>query len=372
MSRAVYLLVFSLFTAALSDAAAQSAGDWRPLFNGKDLSGWDILTYPHKQEETYDVEDFGIGKDPLNVFSVNEQGELAITGQVYGAVTTVDEHRDYHLRCQVRWGQKKWPPRTKRLRDSGLLYHGRLPHQVFWKVWMGSLEYQVQETDLGDYFRITIPSIETRPGPGRRYVGDAPRKKLNAHLKASFEPDAPHGEWNTCEIITRGNDAVHIANGFVVFRLWNAVSTREGPHDPKPAMDEGLIQIQSEGAEVYYRGIEIRSLDTQAISGQVPAFKAEASHEQINGTGPENGVTITYTHQGDTPADIVAIELYGQDCRDYFAEKPQYPLVLAPGESTSFKVYLKDDAKKPSSQIKVRVETLAGPAEQSVEIQASK
>lgn len=352
---------------------AQSAGDWQPLFNGKDLSGWEIVTYPWKQEDNYDVTEFGVGKDPLGVFSVNDQGEMYITGQVYGGISTMESYRDYHFRLQMKWGEKKWPPRANAIRDSGILYHCRLPHQVFWKVWLGSLEYQIQEGDLGDYYRITIPKIDTLKDSDNRYNGDGELVKSHNNLRASLEPDAPHGEWNTCEVITRGNEAVHIANGYVVFRLWNAVSDRpQGPNDPKPEMDEGMIQIQAEGAEAYYRNFELRQLDDKALAKQVPAFKAELAKDHIHSTGPENGVTVTYTNQGDEAVDIVAIELYGEECRSFFAEKPAYPITLGPNGSTSFKVYLRKDAKGSGASVKARIETLAGPSAETVEIAAHK
>src|SRR5262249_2490251 len=74
--------------------ADPKAGDWRPLFNGKDLTGWDTwLGKPHGSREV-----LGLNKDPKQVYTVvMEDGEpaLRISGEIYGALTTKDEFENY-------------------------------------------------------------------------------------------------------------------------------------------------------------------------------------------------------------------------------------------------------------------------------------
>jgi len=59
-------------------------------------------------------------------------------------------------------------------------------------------------------------------------------------------------------------------NGHVVMVLENSVEF--GPDDTRVPLTRGKIQLQSEGAEVYYRNIRIRSLAAlpAAIAAQVP------------------------------------------------------------------------------------------------------
>jgi len=66
--------------------------------------------------------------------------------------------------------------------------------------------------------------------------------------------ERPHGEWNTVEIYTLGNQMVHIVNGQLNMVLLN--TRQDTPHGEAP-LTKGQIQIQSEGAEIYYRDIKL-------------------------------------------------------------------------------------------------------------------
>lgn len=66
----------------------------------------------------------------------------------------------------------------------------------------------------------------------------------------------PHGEWNTVEVICVGADSIHVVNGLVVMRLEGARKQPGGE-----VLDEGFIGLQSEGAEIFFRNIEIRSIE---------------------------------------------------------------------------------------------------------------
>jgi hypothetical protein len=64
------------------------------------------------------------------------------------------------------------------------------------------------------------------------------------------------GEWNRMEVVCDGDTITNIVNGFVV-----NVGT-------KSTLTQGKIQFQSEGAEIFFRKIEIRPLQrTTAKSG---------------------------------------------------------------------------------------------------------
>ena len=60
----------------------------------------------------------------------------------------------------------------------------------------------------------------------------------------------PAGEWNTIEVVCDGDKITNIVNGVVV---------NEGSH---ASVTKGRILLQSEGAEVYYRKVELRPLDS--------------------------------------------------------------------------------------------------------------
>jgi hypothetical protein len=68
------------------------------------------------------------------------------------------------------------------------------------------------------------------------------------------DAEKPHGEWNTLDLICFHGDSIHIVNGKVVMRLHHA--ERLDGTTPAP-ITAGKISLQTEGAEVFYRAIEL-------------------------------------------------------------------------------------------------------------------
>lgn len=249
---------------------------WTDLLDPQ-LSQWELwMGVPHTSvkdlpEGTPQLNDYnkgtplGLANDPKKVFLiVEENGKpvLKITGEIYGGLTTLKEFGDYHFSCEVKFGEKKWEPRLQRQRDSGLLYHCTGKHGAFWNVWMRSLEYQVQEENLGDLYLLagtaadlpTSPKLENVPGvPHLRWDPAQPFKPTKG-AERSANHENPHGEWTTAEFYVLGQQAIHVVNGHVVLSLDKA-SLNDGT-----PLTKGKLQIQSEGAEVYYRNIRIRPI----------------------------------------------------------------------------------------------------------------
>lgn len=220
------------------------------LFNGKDLKGWD--TYLPKT---------GLNKDPDKVFSVVEvdgQPAIRISGEHFGGVSTKQEYSDYHLRLEFKWGTAKHAPRLNANRDSGLLYHGTGKHGVGDGYWLRSQEFQVQEGDCGDYWGVAGGSFDVPVRKdGKNFVYD-PKGELmtftektpnDRHVVKYPDAEKPSGEWNTLDLYCFADSAVHVVNGTVVMRLYNS------------NVKKGKIQLQSEGAEVFYRKIELEKID---------------------------------------------------------------------------------------------------------------
>jgi len=97
----IQTLIFFLFLSLTSYAQK----GFKPLFNGKNLKGWD--TYIGAVEK--DGTPIGLNKDPLKIFSVeNPNGEpvIHISGKVFGSLVTKKEYSDYHLQMVFKWGEK--------------------------------------------------------------------------------------------------------------------------------------------------------------------------------------------------------------------------------------------------------------------------
>lgn len=265
------LFAFAIFLPLLSEAEDQNSDAWMPLLDSE-LSQWEVFTgVPHTTvaglpEGTYQSDEvregtpIGLG-DPKKVYSTyEEQGEtvLHVSGEIYAGLTSLNEFENYHLRLKVRWGDKKWEPRLKDKRDSGILYHCHGPHGASWAVWKSSLEYQVQENDMGDLITVLGTRVKApylNQGKRKYYDTREPYQDWSGYLHTTNEkPDSPHGEWNTVDLYVFGDQAIHLINGRLVMSLKDALDK-----DGKP-LTRGSLQIQSEGAEVEYTEMEIRQI----------------------------------------------------------------------------------------------------------------
>jgi hypothetical protein len=252
---------------------------WKPLMNGKDLSGWETwLTKPHrssvveglaKNEKGDYSEALGLNRDPNQVFSIvtmDGQPALRISGEVWGGISTKEEFENYHFRAEFKWGQKKWPPREKTVRDNGLLYHGVGPHGAGSGSWLKSFEMQIQEKDCGDFHSVAgvLVDVEAVPKDPSKPKGDllyrkGAEKVAGVARRIWKDPDneKPSGEWNVVEFICVGQTSIHIVNGkvnMILTGLRHKVGNKELP------LTKGRIQIQSEAAEIYWRNIQVRPL----------------------------------------------------------------------------------------------------------------
>ncbi len=282
------LVILVLFSCRTTNEKKVSENEWTPLWNGKDLMGWNsYLATPYNLVSDSIgniIEPFGIDNDPLNIIKVVEtdQGNaIRISGVAWGMIYTEEDFSNYHLKLKVKWGEEMHPPREKGPRDSGLLYHGfGEPGGVSY--WMNSQELQIQEGDMGDYWptgdvAIKVPSIPLddtfymyKEGADlRRYyfaeILDTAREDSLAKRRVfkAFNAEKPYGEWNEVELIVLGDSSIHVVNGKVVMRLFNSSTMEEN----KP-LTSGKIILQSEGAEVYYKDVFIKN-----ISAIPPGFK---------------------------------------------------------------------------------------------------
>lgn len=243
-------------------------GEWVDLLDAE-LSHWEEWTGGAPEIRTNNRADFtdippvGLG-DPYDIFTIRtgEDGkpELAVSGELYAGLSSLKSYANYHFTAEFRWGEAIYMPRLGRKRDNGILYHCYGEHGAFWNVWKSCLEMQVQQTDMGDLFQLAGPnSITARNADGFWDPAGEPSRS-QARIMRSQDAESPHGEWTRLDLYVVGDRAVHVVNGVVVMALWGA---QDGSAAPLRA---GHIQLQSEGAEAYYRDVRIR---------QIEAFPAE-------------------------------------------------------------------------------------------------
>lgn len=183
--------------------AADKANDeegFKPLFNGKDLTGFKIE--PPTAKETFQVQD----------------GVIVVSGQPNGYFYTEKPYRNYQLRFEVMY--------PKKAGNSGVLLHIQEPHRV----WPKCIEAQGLHSDMGRLFGIG--------GAKGEFTTDKEAQK--AAIK-------PVGQWNRYEIISQDGMLTTKINGKEISR-------------GKGSLTEGPIGWQSEGVEIHFRKIEIKEL----------------------------------------------------------------------------------------------------------------
>jgi hypothetical protein len=226
------------------------------LFNGKDLNGW--YTF---------LKGKGRNNDPNRVFTI-QNGLIRISGEEFGCITTNETFENYTLLAEFRWGALTYPPRKDKARDSGILLHSTGEDGGYSGIWMHSIECQIIEGGTGDMlvvgdgsadFSLTCPvEAEKQAGsfvfsPGGNQVtitggrinwwGRDPGWQDVKGFRGSKDVEKPAGNWNKIECRVNGKEITIFLDGKMV------------NHATDVHPRSGKIQIQSEGAEIFFRKI---------------------------------------------------------------------------------------------------------------------
>jgi hypothetical protein len=264
-ARAGEVLADSPPTASAGTTQPEKAKEkWVSLFNGRDLTGWYTFLQKH-----------GKDRDPDHVITIEENAihlyKNAPEGSqvVMGYIGTQKEYGNYHLRFQYRWGTKKFEPRFKLKRDAGLYYHLNGPDAV----WPRGLQFQIEQTDVGDLLTLYGFELDTWIDPATRRDNQSTFKEpdkggqervlggkaigYQKRLPGEFEVEG----WNTIEVIAKGDTTVHVLNGHVVNRGQKIRFTDPKKPGSSSPVTRGRIALEIEAAEIYFRNVEIRELE---------------------------------------------------------------------------------------------------------------
>lgn len=259
---------FLLFAAWMA-GNVRAAGDERaqaPLFDGKTLDGWSVHAAQTK------------GENP-GVFTMQD-GMLRVSGgsgseEILGGLISKREFSNYRLSFEYRWGGPTYGGRKNAARDSGVLLHCTGPGGP--GPWPAAVECQILEGATGDVVLIGGNGADGKPVvhrataratklDGQYYFdpagprvtlaeGQIHRRGRDRHWKDVLgfrglnDLESPTGEWTHVECTAKGDSLEIAVNGRFANRVVGL------------ALTKGRILLLSEGAEVWYRNVELTPLE---------------------------------------------------------------------------------------------------------------
>lgn len=248
--RLIAVLMPALFYAGA--ALAGEDGDWRALFNGRDLEGW-----------ISKVSGFAVGENPDALFRV-ESGALAIVyppgpfNNRFGHLFYEEPFSHYRLRVEYRFvGEQVEDGPEWAFRNNGIMVHAQPPETMgLDQDFPDSIEVQLLGGD-GSNAR-TTGNLCT---PATSVVIEGER--VHEHCIYSSSKTYHGDQWVTLEIEVRGGDVIrHLINGELVMEYSEPMLDELRPWSPTLRLESGYIALQAETHPTEFRKIEILELPT--------------------------------------------------------------------------------------------------------------
>jgi len=270
LTKAVYFSFFFFLLAACNPKANdKSKEEWTSLFNGKDLTGWDIKIKDHTLGENYKntfrVEDSMIRVVYSDYEKFNDQ---------FGHLYTQRTYSYYKLKLQYRFVGDHLPDAPEWAdRNSGVMLHSQSgPSVNLNQNFPVSLEFQF----LCGNGKDTVPTGNVcTPGTFLTYDG----KPFLGHIMNSNSKTYLKNEWISAEAEVYGDSLVrHIINGDTVLtytkpmigegfvsksNTWTWAGITDSLvwiNKANTPLKEGHIALQAESQPVDFRRIEILNL----------------------------------------------------------------------------------------------------------------
>jgi hypothetical protein len=261
----IFRKAFSCVTTVLSLGICSLAGateaPWVPLCNGRNLDGWTPKISGHPLGENF-ANTFRVVD---GMIQVSYEGYEKFNAQ-YGHLFTNIPYSRYILRMEYRFTGKMMGDAPSYVNlNSGLMIHAQSPQSMdFNQGFPASLEFQFL-ADEGKGKRGTA-NVCT-PGTNLELDG----KLVTQHIVESSSPTFPAEEWVKVEIEVHGSEEViHRVNGVEVLRYQRPQLDPRDQMAPASALlkmgapkllESGFIALQAEGQPVWFRNIELKSLE---------------------------------------------------------------------------------------------------------------
>ena len=251
----------STVIAARASVSSAPRADWVQMFNGQDLSGWDVKFAKHELNDnfnnTFRVED--------GLLKVRYDRWTAWNGE-FGHIFYKQPYSYYLVAAEYRFVGNQvvgaGAPLAWALRNNGIMVMGQSAESMgLNQDFPISLEVQLLG-GLGKGARSTANLCT--PGTNVHF-GDS---LITRHCINSTSKTYDGDQWVRVEALVLGDSIIkHIANGDTVMTYrkpemggGSANNTKPGVLVPGKAITEGSISLQAETAEIDFRKVEILDL----------------------------------------------------------------------------------------------------------------
>jgi hypothetical protein len=251
-----YVLLFACGTPA--EKPTETAENWIPLFNGKDLTGWDIKIRHHELNDNY-----------LNTFRVEDgvlkasYDEYTAFDETFGHIFYQTPYSHYRLRVEYRFVGEQCPGGPGwAFRNNGLMLHSQSAASMARdQDFPISIEVQLlggNGTDERSTANLCTPGTHV-------FMNDT---LFTPHCVTSTSKTYPGDQWVQVEIQVYGDSLFrHIVEGDTVMeytrpQVGGAVVNE---YDPAAKIDgtpltSGYIALQGESHPTEFRKIELLNL----------------------------------------------------------------------------------------------------------------
>jgi len=265
------LISFSCTSPAGSPNDGADKEEWQALFNGKDLSGWDIKITGHALNDNLN-ENFKVQDGVLNV----DYSKFSNFNNAFGHLYYKQPFSYYKIRVEYRFTGKQLAggPSYAYL-NSGVMLHSQSAASVTLNQWFPvSLEMQLLASD--DKQKRTNGNLCT-PGTMVSMNGSP----VNDHCIDSKSASSYLNEWVTAEADVYGDSLIrHLINGDTVLTYektrvgggfvnsgmtWTsggfAADSLEWIKKDNTPLSTGYIALQAESHPVSFRKVELLNLE---------------------------------------------------------------------------------------------------------------
>ncbi len=175
-------------------------------------------------------------EDPLaklqDVWNI-EDGVLICSSKSLGYLYTKRDYDNFVLKLEWRWPPEKKPGK------GGVLVRMTGEH----KIWPRSLEAQLNTGGAGDFWGLVGYRLS---GPAERMQSfDHQQFGTLTNLKKLKDLERSPGQWNTYEIIAKGDTVTLVINGEQINRATGC------------DLNPGRICLTSEGSEIHFRNVVV-------------------------------------------------------------------------------------------------------------------